>query len=85
MLEKLKCRFAPSDKARQNEVSRAWLRVIQRPKRGIAITTWLSELESAYDEAVEFKLPEVQGLHAHYALITATQEIDPSFSHDWDR
>jgi hypothetical protein len=82
MLEKLKRRFAPSDKARQNEVSRAWLRVIQRPKRGTAITTWLSELELAYDEVVEFKLPEVQELHAHYALTTATQEIDLSFLYD---
>jgi len=49
------------------------------------VTTWLSELESAYDEAVEYKLPKVQGLHAHYALTTATVDIDPSFSHDWDR
>jgi hypothetical protein len=59
MLEKLKRRFAPFNKARQNEVNKAWLRAIQRPKRGTAITTWLSELESAYDKAVEFKLPEV--------------------------
>jgi hypothetical protein len=43
---------------------------------------WLSELESAYDEVVKFKLPEVQGLYAYYALIIAMQEIDPSFSHD---
>ena len=85
MLEKLKRRFAPSDKARQNEVTRAWQRAIQRPKRGTAVTTWLSELESAYDEAVEYKLPEVQGLHAHYALTAATVDIDSSFSHDWDR
>jgi hypothetical protein len=82
MLEKLKRRFAPSDKARQNEVSKAWLRAIQRLKRGTAITMWLSELESAYDEAVKFKLPEVQRLYAYYALITATQEIDLSFSYD---
>jgi hypothetical protein len=85
MLEKLKRRFAPSDKARQNEVTRAWQRAIQRPKRGTAVTTWLLELESAYDEAVEYKLPEVQGLHAHYALTAATVDIDSSFSHDWDR
>ena len=44
----------------------------------------MSELESAYDEAVEYKLPEVQGLHAHYALTAATVDIDSSFSHDWD-
>jgi hypothetical protein len=43
---------------------------------------WLSELESAYDKAVEFKLPEVQGLYAYYALIAATQEIDLSFLYD---
>jgi hypothetical protein len=85
MLEKLKRRFAPSDKARQNEVARSWQRAVQRPKRGTAVTTWLSELETAYDEAVEYKLPEVQGLHAHYALTAATVDIDSSFSHDWDR
>ena len=48
----------------------------------MAVTTWLLELESAYNEAVEYKLPEVQGLYAHYALITVTVDIDSSFLYD---
>jgi hypothetical protein len=44
--------------------------------------TWLSELESAYNEAIEYKLPEVQGLNAHYALTSITVEFNPSFSYD---
>ena len=51
----------------------------------MAITTWLSELESAYNEAIEYKLPEIQGLHAHYTLIAVIVDIDSSFLHDWDR
>ena len=46
---------------------------------------WLSELESAYNEVVEYKLPEIQGLHTHYTLTTAIVNINSSFSHDWDR
>jgi len=48
----------------------------------MAITTWLLELESAYNEVIEYKLPEIQRLHAHYTLITTTIDIDSSFSHD---
>jgi hypothetical protein len=44
--------------------------------------TWLSELELAYNKAIKYKLPKVQGLNAHYALTFVTMEFDPSFSHD---
>jgi hypothetical protein len=43
---------------------------------------WLLELESAYNEVVEYKLLEVQGLNAHYTLTSITVEFDPSFLHD---
>ena len=45
----------------------------------------MGDLESAYDEAVEFELPEVQGLHPHYALTMAVKDIAPSFSYDWNK
>jgi hypothetical protein len=45
---------------------------------------WLSELETAYNEAVEYKLPEVQRLNAHYILMSTTMKFNPSFSYDWD-
>jgi len=85
MLRSLHVRFAPSDQARRNEVTKAWHLAIQRPKRGTAITKWLHDLESAYDEAVDFDLPEVKGLHPHFALTSASLEIDSSFANDWDR
>jgi hypothetical protein len=85
MLASLKRRFAPSDKARQNEVLSAWISASRKPRRGVSIIKWIHELELAYDKAVEYKLPEVQGLHAHYALTAATIEIATSFSYDWDR
>jgi hypothetical protein len=43
---------------------------------------WLSKLESAYNEAIEYKLPEVQGLNAYYTFISIIVEFDLSFSHD---
>ena len=85
MLRSLHVRFAPSDQARRNEVTKAWHLAIQRPKKGTAITKWLYDLESAYDEAVDFDLPEVKGLHPHFALTSASLEIDSSFANDWDR
>jgi hypothetical protein len=48
----------------------------------MAVTIWLLKLESVYNEVIEYKLPEVQGLHAHYALIAAIINIDFNFSYD---
>jgi hypothetical protein len=36
----------------------------------------------AYNEAIEYKLLEVQGLNAYYTLISVTMEFDPSFSYN---
>jgi len=85
MMRNLKNRFAPTDKAREQEVSNAWLMATNKPQRGKSIEKWVGDLESAYDEAVEFELPEVQGLHPHYALTMAVKDIAPSFSYDWNK
>jgi hypothetical protein len=82
MLASLKRRFAPSNKARQNKVLAAWLLASKKPRRGVSIIKWIYKLELAYDEAVEYNLLEVQGLHAHYALTAATVKIAASFSHN---
>jgi hypothetical protein len=44
--------------------------------------TWLLELELAYNEAIEYKLLEVQGLNAHYAFMFIIVEFDLSFSYN---
>jgi hypothetical protein len=82
MLVSLKRRFAPSNKARQNKVLLAWILAFKKPKRGVSIIKWIHELKLAYNKAVEYNLPEVQGLHAHYALMAAIIEIAFKFSHN---
>jgi hypothetical protein len=39
-------------------------------------------LESAYDEVVDFDLPEVKGLYPHFALTSASLKIDLSFTNN---
>ncbi|RKF83086.1 hypothetical protein GcM3_017025 [Golovinomyces cichoracearum] len=60
----LKRQFAPTDRAKE-----------LRP-----VTTWLDNLQRAYDKAVECQLPEVIGYRSQYHFIHAISNIDIEYS-----
>jgi hypothetical protein len=82
MVYNLKERFAPNDKARERDVLGDWIQATKKPGRGTEINKWLQDLETAYNEAVKLKLPEVLGLHPHYTFTEATAELEPNFSYE---
>jgi hypothetical protein len=69
MMSNLRRRFAPSDKAREQDVLTAWKKAIKKPIKGMEIEKWVQDLETAYDRAVELNLPAISGINPHYELI----------------
>ena len=80
MMSNLRRRFAPSDKAREQDVLTAWKKAIKKPTKGTEIEKWVQDLETAYDRAVELNLPAISGINPHYELIWAISDLTPELA-----
>ena len=80
MLTNLKRRFAPSDKARELNVTFDWAKATKKITRGTNIEKWVQDFESAYNKAIQLSLPEIQGLKPHYLFANAIKDQAPTFA-----
>jgi hypothetical protein len=69
MILNLRRRFAPLDKAREQDVLMAWKKAIKKPIKGTEIEKWVQDLKIAYDRAVELNLPAISSINLYYELI----------------
>jgi hypothetical protein len=81
-LVKLKERVAPTTYAREQEVTRRYENVRTQAKT-TRTEEWLAEWESALRDAIELKIPDVQGIRPTRHFLLAVEKIAPMFSQSW--
>ena len=79
MLVKLRDRFKPTDYNRILDARARWIS-LQNSNKVQDIEAWLQDWETCYDECMEVKLPDVQGIWAVNALLDAIRPIHPGFA-----
>jgi hypothetical protein len=79
MLQALKQRVAPSDKARELELIAQYQKLKQTPKNQ-NIESWLRQWETTYNNCIEANLSDVVGTRPIYDFVNAVQEFAPDFA-----
>jgi hypothetical protein len=79
MLVALKKRLAPTNRARELEVIRRYIKLKQFTKREPP-EQWLRSWEETYSEAKRLNLPDVDKNRATYDFLQAIYPIDPAFA-----
>ncbi|KAF2395871.1 hypothetical protein EJ06DRAFT_460133, partial [Trichodelitschia bisporula] len=82
MLLALKQRVAPSDRAREIEMSNLYQQLKKRP-RSEAIDTWLNRWEEAYTKCRDLNPPEVSDGNPLHDFLDAVSDLAPQFSGFW--
>lgn len=78
-LKALKARLAPTDRAREIELSAQWAQLRKTP-RAQDIDKWLDNWESIYAKAITMKLPETNGDRPLHDFLNAIEGLDPGFA-----
>lgn len=83
MLTALKLRIAPSNRARELEVTRQY-RELQTPPKRQNPEVWLQRWEKIYTDAKELDLPDIQKDRAIYDFLCAIKSIDSAFANTYE-
>jgi hypothetical protein len=79
MLATLKARLAPTNHATEISILRR-LNTLKTWNKGTAVEGWLDSWESTYNQALEHKLPAIQGSLICIEFVDAIESIDPQWS-----
>lgn len=79
ILRILKQRLAPTDRARELEITKKY-QALRRYHRNENIETYLNNWEKVYAEAAELKIPEVDRYRPLTDFLVAITEISPGFA-----
>lgn len=83
MLRALKLRIAPTDRARELEVTRQY-RELQTPPKRQNPEVWLQRWEKIYTDAEELDLPDIQKDRAIYDFLRTIKSIDSAFANTYE-
>jgi cell division protein YceG involved in septum cleavage len=82
MLIALKQSVAPSDQARELELTNRYQKLKKAPK-GQNIDDWLKQWEKTYASCKKLDLPDVARTRLLYDFLKAVQELAPDFAGIW--
>jgi hypothetical protein len=79
ILQALKQRLAPTDRARRLQLAQAY-HALKKASRAQGTEHWLQQWETTYAEAEKLNLAEIQDHKALYDFIQASKAIDPAYA-----
>jgi hypothetical protein len=79
ILQALKKRLAPTDRARRLQLAQAY-NALKKAPRAQGTGHWLQQWETTYAEAEKLNLAEIQVHKALYDFIQASKAIDPAYA-----
>jgi hypothetical protein len=79
ILQALKKRLAPTDRARRLQLAQAY-HALKKAPRAQGTEHWLQQWETTYAEAEKLNLAEIQDHKALYDCIQASKAIDPAYA-----
>jgi hypothetical protein len=82
MIQILKKRVAPTNRAKEIEVTNTWKWLKKTPK-DTYLSTWLRRWEETYEKATELNLPEASGTRPVLGFLDAIEPLSDKFHNYW--
>ena len=82
MIQILKKRVAPTNRAKEIEVTNTWKWLKKTPK-DTYLSTWLRRWEEIYEKATELNLPEASGIRPVLDFLDAIEPLSDKFHNYW--